>query len=61
MKKDVLINFTKFTGKHQCFAVNFGKFLIAPLFTEHLWTTASLIGNLTYFSWYALFGHNLLV
>ena len=32
MKKDVLRNFAKFTGKHwrRCFPVNFGKFLRTP-------------------------------
>ena len=32
MKKGVLRNFTKFTGKHLCRSL---------FFTEHLWTTAS--------------------
>ena len=41
-KKDVLRNFTKFTGKHlcqrwhRCFPVNFVKFLRTPFLTEHL-------------------------
>ena len=51
-KKDVLKNFTKFTGKHlcpkpatllkkrlshRCFPVNYAKFLRTPFVTEHLW------------------------
>ena len=54
-RKGVLTNFTKFIGKHLCqslffnkvaglrpvFSVNFVKFLRTPLFTEHLWATAS--------------------
>ena len=55
VRKGVLRNFAKFTGKHLCqilffnkvaglgtgvFLVNFGKFLRIPLFTEHLYTTA---------------------
>ena len=30
MKKHVLENFLKFTGKHRCFPVNFAKFLRTP-------------------------------
>ena len=37
MKKVVLGNLAKVTGKHPWFA----KFLRTPFFTEHLWTTAS--------------------
>ena len=53
IKKGVLTNFSKFTGKHLCqsllfkrlyyriFSVNFPKF-VGPLFiTKHLWRTAS--------------------
>ena len=43
VKKDVLRNFAKFTGKHlcqrlwhKCFPVNLAKFLRIPYFTEHL-------------------------
>ena len=50
VKKGVLRNLAKFTGKHlspaallkkrlwhRCFPVNFVKFLRTPFFTEHLW------------------------
>ena len=50
MKKGVLGNFTKFTGKHlrpaallkqrlwhRCFPVNFAKFLRTSFVVEHLW------------------------
>ena len=49
MKKVLLENFAKFTGKHQCQSLFFNKIAgLAPfckifkdsLFTEHLWTTA---------------------
>ena len=30
VKKGILRNFTKFTGKHRCFPVNFMKFLRTP-------------------------------
>ena len=46
MRKGVLRNFTKFTGKHlwhRYFAMNFSKFLRTHFFTEHIWTTASEI------------------
>ena len=54
VKKGVLKNFTKYTGKHLCQSlffnkknpVNFVKFLRTH-FTEHLWTTASL-HNISY-------------
>ena len=35
-------NFIKKRHRHGCFPVNFVKFLRAPFFTEHLWTTASV-------------------
>ena len=47
LKKDVLRNFAKFTGKHLCQSLffnkvaglrrNFAKFLRTPFVTEHLW------------------------
>ena len=47
VRKGVLRNFTKFTGKHlwqkkeetlaRCFAMNFVKFLSTPFCIEHLW------------------------
>ena len=40
IKKGVLRNFTKFTGKHRV-RVSFLKFLRTPFFTEHLRTAAS--------------------
>ena len=43
IKKGVLTNFSKFTGKHLCqsLLLNFPKF-VGPLFiTNHLWRTAS--------------------
>ena len=62
MKKGVLRNFTKLTGKHLCqslffnkvtgqgcFPVNFVKFLRTPSFIEHLWMTASLLQNIEIF------------
>ena len=36
-------NFIKKRNWHRCFPVNFAKFLRTPFFTEHLWTTASII------------------
>ena len=58
MKKGVLKNLTKFTGKHLCQSLNFiKKETLAQVFsyefseiskntffTEHLWTTASNVG-----------------
>ena len=54
MKKGVLRNFVKFTGKHLCQSLFFNKETLAQVFscefyeiskktffTEHLWTTAS--------------------
>ena len=47
MKKDVLKNFTKFTGrtavllKKRLWRRCFSKIFSGHLFTEHLWTTAS--------------------
>ena len=52
MKKDVLRNFAKFTGKHLCnfikketmaqmFSCEFCEVSKNTFFTEHLWTTAS--------------------
>ena len=41
VKKGVLENFAKFTGKHLCFSMNFAKFLRTAFFTEQLQTTAS--------------------
>ena len=32
---------------HRCFPMNFAKFLRAPFFTEHLWTTASVNFHVT--------------
>ena len=51
MKKGFLRNFAKFTGKHLRqslffngrFRVNFARFLRAPFFTEHLWTTTPVL------------------
>ena len=55
IQKDVLRNFTKFTGKHLCQSLFFNKVaglrpatllkkrLWHNFFTEHLWTTASVI------------------
>ena len=42
MKKGVLRNFTKFTGKHLCQNLFFYYFSKNTFFTEHLWMTASL-------------------
>ena len=53
-KKGALKNFSKFTGKLLCQSLLFNKipglskFLKNPLFTEHLFVTAS--GNLKYFA-----------
>ena len=44
MKKGVLRNFAKFTGKHLCQSLFFNNFLEISkntFFTEHLWTTGS--------------------
>ena len=59
MKKDVLRNFAKFTGKHLCQSLFFKKETLAQVFscefceiskntffTEHLWTTASDITSI---------------
>ena len=59
IKKGVLKNFSKFTGKHlcwrlffnkvaglqhRCFSVNFAKFLRTPFFTEHFrWLLVTLV------------------
>ena len=61
MKKGVLRNFTKFTGKHLCqslflirlqketlaqvFSCNFCEISWNTFFTEPLWTTASVLSN----------------
>ena len=39
MKNGALKNFGKFTGKHMCQSSK------KIFFTEHLWTTASALGN----------------
>ena len=44
MKKGVLRNFTKFTGKHLCQSQFFNKVAGLKPFTEHLWWTASWNG-----------------
>ena len=43
VKKRVLRNFSKFTGKHLCQSLFFNKVAGATYFTEHLWTTASIV------------------
>ena len=49
VKKDVLRNFAKFTGKHQCQSLIFNKiagltkFLRTPFLPEHLRETASKV------------------
>ena len=47
MKKGVLRNFTKFTGKHLCQSLFFnkvaGEISKNNFFTEHLWATASVL------------------
>ena len=42
VKKRVLRNFSKFTGKHLCQCLFFKKVAGATYFTEHLWTTVSI-------------------
>ena len=57
MNKGVLKNFSKFTGKHLCWSLSFNKvadpgtgvfqrilhFFKSIFFSEHLWTTASVL------------------
>ena len=43
VKKRDLTNFSKFTGKHLCQSFFFNKVAGATYFTEHLWTTASIV------------------
>ena len=48
VKKYVFKNLTKFTGKHlrQVFSCEFCEIFKSPIFTEHLWTTASCVLNM---------------
>ena len=60
MKKGVLRNFSKFTGKHLCQSLFFNKETLAQVFSRefceismntffiaHLWATASMAGHET--------------
>ena len=41
VKKGVLRDFAKFTGKHLCQSLFFNKVAGGAFFTEHVWATAS--------------------
>ena len=60
VKKGVLRNFTKFTGKHLCqslfvkkenFSCEFCEISKNTFFTEHLWVTASKVRRLPWWFW----------
>ena len=68
IKKGVLKEFAKFTGKHLCqetlaqaFSCEFCETYRNTCFTEHLWTTASNTSSLTLSNNFILFFSNILI